>query len=313
MKSDNEYLIASRERYNGVIKWGGVVKKITFSIKQREVFRKVLIIISFAVFLFSLIMIVRREIDSYKTEKLNNELSKIHEVINIKETTNIYNDMTDEVDYLKAKRKEIDERNKIEEEKNDNEINNQIQQLKKINSDIKGWIRIDNTQINNPVVQTVDNSFYLEHDVGKSKNSNGTIFIDEINDVSSPQELHGQNIILYGHHMKNGSMFGTLEKFRGAEFFKENETIYFDLFPNTYRFQVFGVFLVNEDFDYRNTMLGNEENINNFLNRLKINSLQNRDVTLTTNDTILTLSTCEYDFADARLVVMAKLITNDER
>ena len=288
------------------------MKKINLSIKQRELLRKVLIIISFAAFLFSSIMIVRREIDSYKTKKLNNELSKLHEVINVKETTNIYNDMTDEVEYLKVKRKEIDERKKIEEEKNDNEINNQIQQLKIINSDIKGWVRIDNTQINNPVVQTVDNSFYLEYDVGKSKNSNGTIFIDEINDVSSPQKLHGQNIILYGHHMKNGSMFGTLEKFRGAEFFKENETIYFDLFPNTYRFQVFGVYLVDEDFDYRNTMLGNGENIYNLLDRLKDKSLQNRDVTLTPDDTILTLSTCEYDFEDARLVVMAKLVSNDD-
>jgi sortase B len=288
------------------------VKKINLSIKQRELLRKVLIIISFAAFLFSSIMIVRREIDSYKTKKLNNELSKLHEVINVKETTNIYNDMTDEVEYLKVKRKEIDERKKIEEEKNDNEINNQIQQLKIINSDIKGWVRIDNTQINNPVVQTVDNSFYLEYDVGKSKNSNGTICIDEINDVSSPQKLHGQNIILYGHHMKNGSMFGTLEKFRGAEFFKENETIYFDLFPNTYRFQVFGVYLVDEDFDYRNTMLGNGENIYNLLDRLKDKSLQNRDVTLTPDDTILTLSTCEYDFEDARLVVMAKLVSNDD-
>jgi sortase B len=286
------------------------VKKINLSIKQRELLRKVLIIISFAAFLFSSIMIVRREIDSYKTKKLNNELSKLHEVINVKETTNTYNDMTDEMDFLKAKRKKLAESKEMEEE-NNNEISNQILQLKNINSDIKGWIRIDNTQVNNPVVQTVDNSFYLEHDVAKNKNSHGTLFLEELNDVSNPKKLQGQNIILYGHHMKDGSMFGSLEKFRDSEFFKENKTIYFDLFPNSYRFQVFGVFLVNEDFDYRNTMLGNEENTNNLLNRLKSNSLQNRDVTLTPNDTILTLSTCEYDFADARLVVMAKLVSDD--
>jgi sortase B len=283
------------------------VKRINLSINQREVLRKVLIIISFAAFLFSSIMIVIRETDSYKTKKLNNELSKIHEEINALETTNIYNEMTP--DYMKTRRKTIAENKKVEEEKNDNEINNQIQQLKKVNSDIKGWIRIDNTQVNNPVVQTVDNSFYLEHDVGKNKNSNGTIFIDEVNDVSSPQKLQGQNIILYGHHMKNGSMFGTLEKFRNAEFFKTNEKIYFDLYPNSYQFQVFGIYLVNEDFDYRNTMLGNGENINHLLDRLKDKSLQNRNVNLTPDDTILTLSTCEYDFVDARLVVMAKLVS----
>jgi sortase B len=255
-------------------------------------------------------MIVKRETDSFNTKKLNNELSKIHDEFNTIETTNSYNDMTHENNNnMKTGGKTISKSKQIEEGKNDKVINNQIQQLIKINSDIKGWIRIDNTQVNNPVVQTVDNSFYLEHDVGKNKNSNGTIFIDEINDVSSPQKLHGQNIILYGHHMKNGNMFGTLEKFRNAEFFKTNETIYFDIFPNSYKFQVFGVYLVNEDFDYRNTMLGNGENINNLLDRLKDESLQNRDVTLTSNDTILTLSTCEYDFADARLVVMAKLVS----
>jgi sortase B len=278
------------------------MKRINLSINQRELLRKVLLIISFAAFLFSSIMIVKREVDSYKTKKLNNELSKIHEEINTIETTNTYNDMTDKIDYMNTRRKTFAESKKVE-------INNQILQLKKINSDIKGWIRIDNTQINNPVVQTVDNSFYLEHDVGKNKNSNGTIFIDEVNDVSSPQKLHGQNIILYGHHMKNGRMFGTLEKFRNAEFFKTNETIYFDLYPKSYQFQVFGVYLVNEDFNYRNTMLGNGENINHLLDRLKDKSIQNRNVTLTPDDTILTLSTCEYDFADARLVVMAKLVS----
>jgi sortase B len=277
------------------------MKRINLSINQRELLRKVLLIISIAAFLFSPIMIVKREVDSYKTKKLNNELSKIHEEISTIETTNTYNDMTDKIANMESKN--------VEEEKSDNDLNNQIQQLKKINSDIKGWIRIENTQVNNPVVQTIDNSFYLEHDVGKNKNSNGTIFIDEVNDVSSPQKLQGQNIILYGHHMKNGSMFGTLEKFRNAEFFKTNETIYFDLYPNSYQFQVFGVYLVNEDFDYRNTMLGNGENINHLLDRLKDESLQNRNVNLTPNDTILTLSTCEYDFADARLVVMAKLVS----
>lgn len=288
------------------------MKRSNLSIKQRVVLRKVLISISFAAFLFSSIMIVRREIDSHITKTLNNELSKIHEEINPKEPTNTYKDMIDEIDYLKkTKRETIAENKKIAEVDNNNEKSNQIQQLKNINSDIKGWLRIDNTTVNNPVVQTIDNSFYLEHDVAKNKNSHGTIFIEEINDVSNPKKLQGQNIILYGHHMKDGSMFGTLEKFRDSEFFKANEMIYFDLYPNSYEFQIFGVYLVNEDFDYRNTMLGNEQNINNLLNRLKSNSLQNRDVTLTPDDTILTLSTCEYDFADARLVVMAKLITNE--
>jgi hypothetical protein len=83
------------------------MKKVNFSLKQKELLRKVLIIISFAAFLFSSIMIVRREIDSYNSKKLNNELSKIHEEIKAIETTNTYNDMTDDIDYIETQKKEL--------------------------------------------------------------------------------------------------------------------------------------------------------------------------------------------------------------
>jgi sortase B len=291
------------------------MKKVNLSLKHNIVWRKIIFTILFTVFFFSSIMIARRALDSYKTETLNNELSKIHEKINVIETLNNSNKIFDDIDDLETKDKSIiiAERKRIEEENKDNEIKTQVEQLAKINSDIKGWIMIENTLVNYPVVQTVDNSFYLEHDAAKNKNRYGTIFVDEINDVSNLEKLQGQNIILYGHHMKNGdeSMFGSLERFRKAEFFNANDRIKFNLFPENYKFQVFGVYLVNQDFDYRNTRLGTEQDIKNLLNRLKNEQIQFREVTLTSNDTILTLSTCAYDFEDARLVVMAKLISYD--
>lgn len=290
------------------------MKKVNLSLKQKVVWRKFLFTILLAAFFFSSIMIASRAVDSYNTKTLNNELSKIQEKINVIETSNNSNQILDNIDDLVTKDKSIiiDERKRIEEENKDNEIRTQIEQLAKVNRDIKGWIKIENTLVNYPVVQTDDNSFYLDHDAGKNKNRYGTIFIDEINDVSNPEKLQGQNIILYGHHMKNGdeSMFGSLERFREYEFFTANDSINFNLFPESYTFQLFGVYLVNQDFDYRNTRLGTELDIKNLLNRLKNEQIQFREVTLTPNDTILTLSTCAYDFEDARLVVMAKLIND---
>lgn len=291
------------------------MKKVNLSLKQKIVWRKIIYSILLAAFFFSSIMIARRAVDSYNTKTLNNELSKIQEKINVIETSNNSNKIFENINDLETKHKSIiiAERKRIEEENKDNEIKTQIEQLEKINSDIKGWIRIENTLVNYPVVQTVDNSFYLEHDASKNKNRYGTIFIDQINDVSNPEKLQGQNIILYGHHMKNGdeSMFGSLERFREADFFNVNDRIKFNLFPESYKFQVFGVYLVNHDFDYRNTRLGAEQDIKNLLNRLMNKHIQFREVTLTPNDTVLTLSTCAYDFEDARLVVMAKLINAD--
>jgi sortase B len=293
------------------------MKKVNLSLKHKIAWRKIIFTLLLAAFFFSSIMIARRAVDSYKTKTLNNELSKIHEKINVIESSSNSNKAFDNNIDLATKDKSIiiAERKRIEEKNKDNEIRAQIQQLAKINSDIKGWIRIENTLVNHPVVQTGDNSFYLEHDAAKNKNRYGTIFIDEINDVSNPEQLQGQNIILYGHHMKNRdeSMFGSLERFREDEFFTANNSIKFNLFPESYQFQVFGVYLVNQDFDYRNSRLGTQQDIKNLLNRLKNEQIQFREVSLNPDDTILTLSTCAYDFEDARLVVMAKLIKADNR
>jgi sortase B len=291
------------------------MKKGNLSLKHKIIGRKIIFIILLAAFFFSSIMIAKREVDSYKTKTLNNELSKIQEKINIIETSSNSHNISDHMDDLETmdKSKMIAERKRIEEENKNNEIRAKVDQLSKINSDIKGWIRIENSLVNYPVVQTDDNSFYLKHDVAKNKNQYGTIFIDEINDVSNPEKLQGQNIILYGHHMKNGdeSMFGSLERFRKAEFFNANDSIILNLFPESFKFQIFGVYLVNQDFDYRNTRLGTDQDIKNLIYRLMKEHIQFREVTLTPNDTILTLSTCAYDFEDARLVVMAKLIIDD--
>jgi sortase B len=279
------------------------------SAQKSEILRKIAFIISICFFLFSSIMLIGRALDSYKAKALNRKLSDVYEEITSTQSINSkFVSVTESENSQDKLQMDAENKNDAIAVGRNLEEENKFPQLKKINSDIKGWINIESTQISNPVVQTVDNSFYLDHDVTKNKSDYGTIFIDLGNDVSSPEKLQGQNIILYGHHMKDGSMFGTLKKFRAADFFKGNEFIKLDFFPNSYIYQIFGVYLVHQDFDYRNTKLGTKEDIESLLNRLQDKRLQYRDVTLTPGDTILTLSTCEYDFKDARLVLMAKLL-----
>ena len=83
-----------------------------------------------------------------------------------------------------------------------------FESLRKINSDVKGWIKVNGTKINYPFVQTSDNSFYLNHSFDKSKNKNGWVFLDYRNNLNNPNQ---KNCILYAHNMKNQTMFGTLK------------------------------------------------------------------------------------------------------
>jgi len=91
-------------------------------------------------------------------------------------------------------------------------------ELKKINSNVVGWIVIEDTQVNYPIVQGKDNSYYLNHSFDKSWNSLGSIFMD----YRSSNDFSDYNTFIYGHHTKNGSMFGELYKYMDATFYKEH-------------------------------------------------------------------------------------------
>ena len=306
-------------------------------LKNFSTFNKLIFIASFCVFLFSSAALIGRAIDTYKAKSLNNQLSKLYEEINTPQENsidiepNIIEDAMvnlvidsipsseldiDEADKtvaLKIANKAALERRRLEEQKKVEQIKKQVPKLLKINSDIKGWIRIYNTEVSNPIVQTADNSFYLNHDVTKKESRHGSIFMDFENDVSSPSKLKGQNIILYGHNMKDKTMFGSLRYFREDNFFIINDIINLDIFPNSYKFKIFGVYLFHADFDYRNTKLGSKEDIAKFLKSIRSKSIQSREVTLEPSDTLLTLSTCGYDFDDARIVVLGKLLKDTDK
>ena len=202
--------------------------------------------------------------------------------------------------------------------KNEDDQFSKFDVLKQQNSDIIGWITIKNTEVDNPVYQTTDNQFYVDHDMDKKYNSYGALFLDYRCDID-PKSLT-QNQIIYGHHMRYGAMFGTLPKFRDLEFYKKSPTISFDSLYEQRVYKIFAVMVVNdaedETFGYSytayRTVFTSDTDFLDWIKHSRERSLIDTTVDVTVNDEIITLSTCCYDYDNARLVVLARLVRPGE-
>ncbi len=184
--------------------------------------------------------------------------------------------------------------------------------LRKINPEIIGWIHIDDTTIDYPVVQGTDNDYYLNHNVYKEETICGSIFMDKDNELGQPR----QNYILYGHRMNDDSMFGHVSKFLKEDFFNEHPTFTLILEDGYYTCEVFAVYQTTTfGFQYYQNMLGSsEDQFQQFIMSCKSMSKFQRNVEITPEDTIVTLSTCDYalDVDTGRLVLQAKMVKQGE-
>lgn len=176
------------------------------------------------------------------------------------------------------------------------------------NEDVVGWLSIEGTTIDYPVVQAEDNDYYLTRDMNKKENAAGSIFMDFRSNMES---IHSNsNIIVYGHRMKDGSMFGALKKYEYQSNFDNHRIIRFDTLYESYEWEIFSAYNSDTSFDYIQTEFDTKKDYVEFLQLLQEKSLHKSDITLTEDDIILTLSTCSYAFDDARLAVHARLIKN---
>lgn len=178
---------------------------------------------------------------------------------------------------------------------------NRYEPLLAINSDIVGWIRIHGTNIDYPVLQAEDNHYYLRRNYKHENNIAGSIFMDYRNALDGKD----RNIIVYGHRMKNGSMFADLELFLDENFFRSDREILFETLDEQYEVEIFSVYQTTTEFNYIRTSFSDGEDYVNFLESLKQRSIHQPDVELTEETAILTLSTCDYqlDRDRGRLVV----------
>lgn len=176
--------------------------------------------------------------------------------------------------------------------------------LTKVNTDYRLWLNIENTNIDYPVVQGIDNDFYLTHDFNKNPLASGSIFMDYKNDFDKDK-----SIIIYGHHMKNKTMFQELANFKDENFFKNNNIISIEHKDKTYTYEVFSTYVADLSKDYLKTHFENDDEYTDYLNYILRRSLFSSDIKLTSKDKIITLYTCSYEFKDARTIVHAKLIS----
>ncbi|MDR1927612.1 MAG: class B sortase [Oscillospiraceae bacterium] len=178
------------------------------------------------------------------------------------------------------------------------------QAQEEINPEIVGWLRIPQTAIDYLFVQGTDNIAYLARDVyGKSAKA-GSIFMD----YRCAGDFSDFNTILYGHNMKNGSMFRDIRRFADADFFRANTAGSLHLPETTLTLDIFAYLLIKADDAvlYRAGDQSMQER-EDFLRYVKQNAKQYRALALSPEDRIVTLSTCSYEFSNARMVLLARL------
>ncbi len=177
--------------------------------------------------------------------------------------------------------------------------------LLKINSDTKGWLTVNNTRIDYPVVQSSDNDYYLKRDYNQYKNSMGWIFMDYRNNIN----ILNQNTIIYGHNINGGIMFGTLRYTLNSSWYKNetNQVITFNTLNKAMKWQIISIYKIPNTTDYIQTTFYNKDKYQEFLDLIVGRSIYNFNKEVTINDKILTLSTC-HNRGNERVVVHAKLI-----
>jgi SrtB family sortase len=199
--------------------------------------------------------------------------------------------------------------------KTDNELPDilpEYQALYQKNKKLIGWLKIDDTIIDYPVMQTSNNEYYLDHNFNQEYDKNGSIFLDSAGSIYP----RSTNLILYGHHMKSGKMFGQLQKYAKESYYEEHRTIQFDTIYEKGTYEVMYVFrsqVFNENdmvFKYYQFINANSQmEFDSYMKEMEKMSLYATGVTASYGDSLLTLSTCDNSQEDGRFVVVAKKIS----
>jgi len=188
--------------------------------------------------------------------------------------------------------------------------------LRKENEDVKGWIKIDDTNINYPLLQSADNNdYYLNHNYKKEKTSYGSIYLNYKSDIKNPNS----NLIIYGHDMKDGQMFKDLLKYTNKEFYDNHSIVKIATDESYAEYQIIfafksrvfyqdekNVFRYYQYYDFEN-----EEKYNEYLDNCRKIQLYDTGVTANYGDQLITMITCEYSQENGRMVVVAKKINNE--
>lgn len=227
------------------------------------------------------------------------------------------------LDKIEIDENQVEETNKIAEEieettqENIQETNNQnserilkVQKLQEENSDIVGWLEIEGTSINYPVLQGTDNEYYMTHNYKKQKSKNGSIFLTKDYDWSIPSS----NLLIYGHNLNNGTMFQELLKYSKEEFYKEHPIIRFTTNKEDAEYEIISAFKSRVYYKTEKNVFryyffvnaNSEAEYNEFVQNAKKASLYDIDKTAKFGNQLITLSTCSYHVEDGRFAVVGR-------
>lgn len=190
-------------------------------------------------------------------------------------------------------------------------------ELLNINQDIKGWIKINNTVIDYPVLQSSKDEpiFYLDRNFKKEKDQNGSIFINSYTGIF---DSNTQNTVMHGHSMKSGKMFSALLKYSSLDYFKEHSIVEFDSIYQPGKWKIFAIIKTNslekhgKIFNYFTQKFDSQEDFLDLIYEIKIRSIINIPVEVLPDDKIISLSTCSYEMEGFRTVVFARKIRENE-
>lgn len=267
-----------------------------------EIIRKCIFLGAFIVLIVSVIMIMMDVQRDIIVEKVKGEVIELHTDISISA----------------EKQEEIKEEHP--------EILDEFVQLIDKNPDIVGWIKIDGTVIDYPVMQSKDNDYYLDHNFYNQDNAAGEIFAD-YHDPIEPND-NANNIVLYGHNMPSGERFGMLPHYNNLrsgnnlDFYKEHPTIDFNTLYKDSKYKIFAGMLVNTDEEHGEVFyylqgknFKKKSSFDNYVaDILDRSTFINPDVDLQYGDQLLTLSTCIFNYGidDLRWVIFAREVRDGE-
>lgn len=183
----------------------------------------------------------------------------------------------------------------------------QVKSLQQENSDVVGFLEIENTNISYPVLQGNNNEYYMTHNYKKEKSKNGAIFLDKDYDWNIPSN----NYLIYGHNLNNGTMFQELLKYANESYYKEHPTISFTTADEEGVYDIISIFRSKVYYTSDNVFKyyffinpKTKEEYNDYIKNIKENSLYNIEQTADYGTQLITLSTCSYHVKDGRFVIV---------
>lgn len=279
--------------------------KIDYYPKTKEVIDKILkqnkiekyaclsvLVVSALVFTISSYKLAIWQNENNKIKKISGSISNIADVTEVKESDNPSDNNVEVVsdDYFKYKDVSM--------------LDVNFNELLKQNSDTKGWIKVEGTNVNYPFVQSSDNEYYLKHSYDNTYNKKGWVFLDYRNNMDNLDK----NTILYAHGLMNNAMFGSLRRTVKQDWAKNknNRVIKVSTPSSMLLFEVFSSYTIEPESYYITSEFSSNEEFSTFIDTIKSRSFYDYNTPVSTDDKILTLSSCYDD--KKRMVLHAKLI-----